>query len=65
MRLVADSECNAVQSRCSLVTRQGRPLSSQRTNVPPWLLSLTLEVQGLLKGLTLEWTPEVSPEEGE
>lgn len=49
---------------CSAETHQGRALSSQRTNVPPRLLSLTLEVQGLLQGVTLGWTPWVSPVEG-
>lgn len=53
------------ESRCSAGTHQGRALSSQRTTVPPRLLSSTLEVQGLLEGVTLGWTPEVSPEEGE
>lgn len=64
-RLVTDGESQAGESRCSAGTHQGRALSSQRTNVPPRLLSLTLEVQGLLQGLTLGWTPEVSPDEGE
>lgn len=34
-------------------THQGRLCSSQRTNVPPRVLSLSLEVQGLFQGLVL------------
>lgn len=37
----------AVQSQ----THQGRALSSHRTNVPPRVLSLTLDMQGLFQGL--------------
>lgn len=33
--------------------------SSQRTNVPPRVLSLSLEVQGLFQGLTLGRLPDV------
>lgn len=37
---------------------QGMPFSSQRTNVPPRLLSLSLEVEGIFQGLMLGWLLE-------
>ncbi len=43
----------ALMLSCASDTHQGMAFSSQRTNVPPRVLSLSLELQGLFQGLML------------
>lgn len=52
------TDCRA---QCARGTHQGMVLSSQWVKVPPGVLSLSLEVQGLFHGLILGWLLGVCP----